>query len=266
MTSDNLGFLGMFQEFMAVGEFAKFAGSVWSWRMIPRSNRPRPILLIPGFMAGDASLYPFANWLRSRGHQVFFAGIMSNTDCPRRTLDRLSETLQNLHARYEERLVVIGHSLGGIYARELARRCPEAVEQTILLGSPVRDGGRNNPFMRMLGALTIGMRQRARGCKCDIFNFCGIRADEPSPDVPQAIIFSKADAVVDWITCIESGPNVRVFEVDSTHVGLPYSLETLRIVHELIENGADQDRSTGRIPNRTIHPMPRITAGSATGR
>lgn len=265
MSGANLTFLGMFQEFMAVGEFAKFAGSAWSWRMIPRAQHPRPILLIPGFMTGDASLYPFANWLRSRGHQVFFSGIMSNTDCPRRTMDRLTETLQNLHARYEEKLVVIGHSLGGIYARELARRCPEAVSQTVLLGSPIRDGGRDNPFIRMLAAMTIGVRQRARGCNCAILNICGIRAAEPPP-VPEAIIFSKSDAVVDWITCVESGPQVRVFEVDSTHVGLPYNLETMRIVHDLIETANTDGSATQTQAHRPALHVAHARTGSVPGR
>src|SRR5581483_334017 len=257
MGGANLNFLGMFQEWMAVGEFAKFARSAWSWPMLPRARRPRPILLIPGFLAGDVSLYPFANWLRSRGHQVFFSGMVSNMDCPRRTMDRLAETLKNLHARYERKLVVIGHSLGGVYARELARRCPDAVAQTILLGAPVRDGGRGNPFIRMLASLTIGVNQRSRGCRCELFDICGIRSAEPSPDVPEAIIYSRSDAVVDWMTCIESGPKVRVFEVDSTHVGLPYDLETLRIVRELIESGYDEDDNLTRTNGRhSASPAP----------
>jgi triacylglycerol lipase len=235
-SSTNLNFLNLFQEFKAVGEFARFAGNAWTWRMTPRTRRPRPVLLIPGFLAGDATLYPFANWLRSRGHQVFFSGILANADCPKRAMDRLGRILQDLYERYDEKLVVIGHSLGGIYARELARRMPDCVEQTVLLGSPVKGPSDNaNPFVQMLASLTLRMHENTRGCSGGLHDVCGVHSLTPPPDVPETIIFSKSDGVVDWTSCLESAPNVRSFEVDSTHLGLPYNLDTMRIVQELIE-------------------------------
>src|SRR6516162_6958502 len=127
-TSD-LTFVNLLQELRAVGEFAKFAGHAWTWRLGGRAARKRSILLIPAFLAGDATLYPFANWLRSRGHQVFFSGILANADCPRRVMDRLTNIVLERSARAGEKLVVIGHSLGGIYARELARRLPQCIEE-----------------------------------------------------------------------------------------------------------------------------------------
>ncbi len=78
----DLNFINLLQEFRAVGEFAKFAGHALTWRLGGQAAKARSILLIPGFLAGDATLYPFANWLRSRGHQVFFSGILANTDWP----------------------------------------------------------------------------------------------------------------------------------------------------------------------------------------
>jgi pimeloyl-ACP methyl ester carboxylesterase len=237
----NLSFLDLFQELKAVGEFARFAGRAWTWQRAPRVAHPRPILLIPGFLAGDATLYPFANWLRARGHQVFFSGILANADCPRRVMPRLERILQRLFGRYGERLVVIGHSLGGIYARELARRMPECVEQTVLLGAPIREPGSNaHPFVKMLATLTLRLHETARGCSGGgLHDVCGIHSAETPPDVPETIIFSKSDGVVGWESCLESAPNVRSFEVDSTHVGLPYNLDTLRIVQELIESEPD---------------------------
>jgi pimeloyl-ACP methyl ester carboxylesterase len=162
--STSLNFLDLFQEFRAVGEFARFAGNAWTWRMNPRARLPRAILLIPGFMAGDATLYPFANWLRSRGHQVHFSGILANADCPKRAMARLERILQDLFDRYDEKLVVIGHSLCGIYARELARRMPECVDQAVLLGSPIRNPAAHaNPLVKMLATLTMRMQETARG-------------------------------------------------------------------------------------------------------
>jgi serine aminopeptidase S33 family len=234
--STNLNFLNLLREFGAVGELARFARRMWTWPLDRRAARQRAILLIPGFIVGDVTLYPFADWLRSRGHQVFFSGILANTDCPRRAIQRLEGILLEQRARYEEKLVVIGHSLGGIYARELARRHPECVDQVILLGAPINDPLRNaNPYVKMLGLMTRHIREASRGCHGDVATICGVHSLAPPPGVAETIVFSKSDGVVNWVGCLESGPDVTAFEVDSTHCGLPYNLDTMRIIQERIE-------------------------------
>jgi triacylglycerol lipase len=235
----DLNFINLLQEFRAVGEFAKFAGHAWTWRLgSNRAAKSRSILLIPGFLAGDATLYPFANWLRSRGHQVFFSGILANTDCPRRVVDRLANIVLERYARAGEKLVVIGHSLGGIYARELARRLPECIEQVILLGSPIKDPHKHsNPYLKMLALLTRHINEIGHDCADQLATICGVHGAE-APQIPETLIYSKSDGVVDWASCIEDGPEVKAFEVESTHCGLPYNLDTLRIVRRRIEETA----------------------------
>jgi triacylglycerol lipase len=235
--STNLNLLDLIQEFRAVGEFARFARRAWTWPFTARAEHPRSILLIPGFMAGDSTLYPFADWLRSRGHQVYFSGILANANCPRRAVDRLVGIAEDLARHGREKLVVIGHSLGGIYARELARRLPQHIEQVILLGSPIRGPLANsNPFVRMLAVFVRNIHESRSGCRGELANVCGVHSFEPPPGVPETLIYTKRDGVVDWMSCVESGPDVAAFEVHSTHCGLPYNLETLRIVRERIEH------------------------------
>jgi triacylglycerol lipase len=231
----DLSFINLLQEFRAVGEFAKFAGQAWTWRLGGRAAKSRSVLLIPGFLAGDATLYPFANWLRSRGHQVFFSGILANTDCPRRAIERLTNIVLEHRVRASEKLIVIGHSLGGLYARELGRRLPECIEQVILLGAPLKDPHLHaNPYVKMLALLTRHIRESGHGCTGELATICGVHCPE-APQIPETLIYSKSDGVVDWRSCIEDGPKVTAFEVDSTHCGLPYNLDTLRIVRGRIE-------------------------------
>jgi alpha-beta hydrolase superfamily lysophospholipase len=238
--NSDLSFIDLLQEFRAVGEFAKFAGHTLTWRQGGRAAKSRFILLIPGFFAGDATLYPFANWLRSRGHRVFFSGILANTDCPRRVIDRLTKIVLERSAQASERLVVIGHSLGGIYARELGRRLPQCLEQVILLGSPIREPHKHaNPYVKMLALMTRRIREAGYGCAGELATICGVHAAE-APYIPETLIYSKSDGVVDWPSCIEDGPNVTAFEVHSTHCGLPYNLDTLRIVRLRIEGIGDK--------------------------
>jgi triacylglycerol lipase len=244
----HLSFLDLLQEFRVVREVATFAQQAWTWPIARTSERSKVILLIPGFLAGDATLYPFANWLRSRGHQVHFSGMLANADCPRRAVDRLSGILKDLAARTGGKLVIIGHSLGGIYARELSRRHPELVDQVILLGAPVRDPRKNsNPFVKMLATLTLRMHESGCHCPGGLSTVCGINGDVPPPGVRETIIYSKSDGVVDWASCIETGPDVQAFEVHSTHMGIPYNLDTLRIIRERIEKTATAREAQARM-------------------
>jgi triacylglycerol lipase len=236
LETTDLNLLNLLHEFRAVGEFAKFAGNAWTWRWSGRAARSRSILLIPGFLAGDATLYPFANWLRARGHQVFFSGILANTDCPRRVIERLANIVTERYSRAGEKLVVIGHSLGGIYARELGRRLPGCIEQVILLGSPIKDPHlHSNPYVKMLALLSRRIQETGHGCTGELATICGVH-DSKAPHIPETLVYSKSDGIVDWKSCIEEGPNVSSFEVDSTHCGLPYNLDTLRIVRTRIED------------------------------
>ena len=254
--NNNLSFISLLHEFRAVGEFAGFANTAWIWRSGERAERPKAILLIPGFLAGDSTLYPLANWLRSRGHRVFFSGILANADCPRRAVDRLGRILIEQYQKAGGKLVIIGHSLGGIYARELARRFPDKVEQIILLGSPIHEPLKHaNPYVVMVARLTRYLHHHDT---CELDSICGINGDAPPPGVRETIIYSKNDGVVDWEGCIERGPNVEVVEVGGTHVGLPYNLETLGII---------KDRIEGRKPVRTgvVRHFPKSGTVRATG-
>jgi pimeloyl-ACP methyl ester carboxylesterase len=233
----NLNLMDLLQEFRVVREVAQFAQRAWTWPIAQRADRARSILLIPGFLAADATLYPFANWLRARGHQVYFSGILANVDCPRRAVDRVGRILNELSSKTQGKLVVIGHSLGGIYARELGRRFPKLVDQVILLGSPIHEPQKHsNPYVKMLATLTH--RINGANCECPgyLANLCGVNLDVPPPGVRETLIYSKSDGVVDWESCIETGPKVEAIEVHSTHCGIPYNLDALRIIRERIEN------------------------------
>jgi triacylglycerol lipase len=230
----NLSFLDLLHEFRAMGEFAGFANSAWGWGVGEKAKRPKSILLIPGFLAGDSTLYPFANWLRARGHHVFFSGIIANMDCPRRAVERLGRILTEQYQLAGAKLVIIGHSLGGLYARELARRYPDKVEQIILLGSPIHEPLEHaNPYVVMIARLTKRVRHHH---DCDLGTICGINGSAPPPGVHETVIYSKSDGIVDWPSCIERGPNVETVEVGGTHVGLPYNRHTLRVIKEKIES------------------------------
>jgi triacylglycerol lipase len=95
----------------------------------------RPVLLIPGFLAGDASLATMTGWLRRRGHRTRRAGIRFNVDCSTRALEALEARLEDLVRAQRAPVAVIGQSRGGTLARALAVRRPDLVGTVIALGS-----------------------------------------------------------------------------------------------------------------------------------
>src|SRR5690348_13784314 len=88
----------------------------------------QPVLLIPGFLAGDLTLSLMAEWLRRLGYEPCAAGIRANVDCGARALERLEHTLEELAERHGRSVAIVGHSRGGSMARVLAVRRPELVE------------------------------------------------------------------------------------------------------------------------------------------
>lgn len=198
------------------------------------AERPQTILLIPGFMAGDVSLYPLARRLQAETHKVRFAGIRANIACSRQQMARLEEVLHETASEAGAPVVVIGHSLGGIYARALARRLPELIAHTFLLGSPIRASLQNsNPLVRMLFVATRRSHGDGTTCVGQLSSLCGIHLPDP-PRVPSTLIYSKSDGVVAWPACIEFAPHVEAIEVRSTHCGIPYNFDTLRIISERV--------------------------------
>jgi triacylglycerol lipase len=222
-----IGFSEILGEARLVGEYFRFKGD--SMKPAPHKSHLdwRPILLIPGFMAGDASLYPLGSRLRSEGHQVFYAGIWINADCPAKTLERLSKRIHEVSLQTGRKVVVIGHSLGGIYARELARRDADLVEQVFLLGSPVKHAlGNTTPLLRPFVAAMRLMHGQCMDSVSESCKRCGLDLPQGAPEVPETCIYTKTDGIVEWHSCLDEGPLVENVEVDSSHCGIPLNLKT----------------------------------------
>src|SRR5687767_12237047 len=88
-------------------------------------GRGRPVLLIPGFLAGDGSLALMADWLRRAGYRPTRAGMRANVSCSGGVMGRLEERLERAVERQGQRAVVIGQSRGGSQAKVLAARRPD---------------------------------------------------------------------------------------------------------------------------------------------
>jgi triacylglycerol lipase len=202
----------------------------------PRAHagRGKTVMFIPGFMAGDITLAPMANFLRMLGHKPAASGIWSNSDCPRKMLELLSARIERVAERHGSPMVIIGHSLGGVYAREIARRFPEYVERVITMGSPIRRPRHAaNLAVQAVANSVARIRGKGDGCLSENCETCGLTMPpEPPPGVPITVIYSRTDGIVHWESCFDDSgsPLVENVEVMCSHVGMAINAEVYKVI------------------------------------
>jgi pimeloyl-ACP methyl ester carboxylesterase len=184
----------------------------------------RPVLLIPGFLAGDGSLSTMTHWLRANGYQTRRAGMRVNIDCSEESCTRLETRLEALAESSGQRVAVIGQSRGGTFARALAARRPELISGIVTLGAPTVSQLRIHPVVlahvAVVGALGSGRVpgmftwRCLRGACCAEFREDLRRAVE----VDYVALYSRTDGIVDYRSCLD--PEAELIEVHASHLGM----------------------------------------------
>ncbi len=185
-------------------------------RLAGRGDR-HPVLVLPGFTADDRSTRPLRSLLRAQGYWTHGWGLGRNLGPTPGVVEGMLERFDQVHQRHGRKVSLIGWSLGGVFARELARAAPDAVRQVVTLGSPFR----MNPGDRSAAsALWDSLERFHDGTMAD-------REPEDERDpfpVPTTAIYTRTDGVVHWWQCIETdGPQRENIEVRGSHSGLGFN-------------------------------------------
>jgi triacylglycerol lipase len=209
------------------------------WRGIGQAaGDDRPVLLIPGFLAGDGSLAVMTRWLRALGYRTSRAGIKHNIDCSEAVCCAMEERLERMADKHGRRVSIVGQSRGGIIARALAVRRPDLVEGIVTLGSPVN--GMLHVRTHTLGAIgVVGALgtlkvphmlslRCLRGDCCKRFREALETTDFPD-DVGYTAVFSRRDGIVRWKACLDPAAGEHV-EVRSSHIGMALHPEAFSAV------------------------------------
>jgi triacylglycerol lipase len=220
-----------------------------------RDGRGRPVLLIPGFMAGDASLGPMAGWLKRAGYRPARAGMRANVDCSGAALGRLEERLERVVEEQGMRAVVIGQSRGGSLAKVVAVRRPDLVAGIVTLGAPQMAPLAVHPLVRLqlhalgalgsLGAPGLFRRSCLEGECCA--EFWEQLAGPLPAGVGSVAVYSRSDGIVDWRACLDPCADEQV-EVPTSHVGMAVNPAAWRAVAGALDRFA---RAEGRRPRTT---------------
>jgi pimeloyl-ACP methyl ester carboxylesterase len=181
-----------------------------AWSMAPRGDG-HPVLVLPGLAAGDASTVLLRRFLGSRGYAASGWGQGLNLGLREGVLERAHEKLCELYEEHGRTVSVIGWSLGGLYARELAKHSPEMVRFCISMGSPFTGHPRETNAWRLYELVS--------GHRIDWHDFHGpLRA---APPAPTTSIWSPTDGVVAWRCSLETRRILAEnIVVDSSHLGL----------------------------------------------
>lgn len=212
-----------------MGELAVLAGPFRrrpSLPLVPRSMRPRTVMLLPGFGTHPIRMRHMAEQLESAGHRVKRWGLGFNFGPTEQNFSQLSRRLLELHRRHGEPVALVGWSLGGIFARELAKAHPHAVAKVITMGSPFSGNRRANNAWRIYHLITGHSVERPPVTQ-DI---------SVKPPVPTVALWSPRDGIVSpRSSCGRAGERDRAVALRCTHLGFANSDESISAVWRELE-------------------------------
>jgi pimeloyl-ACP methyl ester carboxylesterase len=196
----------------AVADFGLYLAARPLLPRLPRGDG-HPVLVLPGLLADDMSTRALRTTLRRLDYRVHGWGLGRNIGPTAACVNGLRDRLDYLHGRYRRPVTLIGWSLGGIFARDLARRSPGSVRQVITLGSPFR----------------IARHSQTRAAKVfDRYSHLHVEHRELPLEndavpltVPATSIYSQFDGIVHWQTCLNTpGERCENIAVMASHLGL----------------------------------------------
>jgi hypothetical protein len=185
--------------------------AAWPWLRSAPDGDGHPVLVFPGLAANDVSTIPLRNFLSERGYEAFPWNYGFNFGPRTGVLNGCIEHVRELAKRHKRRVSLIGWSLGGIYAREVAKRAAADVRCVITLGTPFTGNPRATNAWRLYEYLSDQ--------KVDEHEL-QVQLTAPPP-VPTTSIYSKTDGIVAWQNCLNPpAPKAENIEIHASHFGI----------------------------------------------
>lgn len=172
-----------------------------------------PVLVLPGFMATDTSTRPLRKLLTDLGYESHGWGLGRNVRVDYGRIEQMLAVLEGIYAASGRKVSIIGWSLGGVFARELAKLAPEKVRFVISLGSPISEDPAHTNVRHIFEAINGRLEQSPLGER--------FHGRAKLPPVPCSSILSRTDGVVGWRGSVQDvGPQSENIEVHASHCGM----------------------------------------------
>lgn len=206
----------------------------------PPEGRGRPVLLIPGFLAGDPSLARLASWLRAGDFRTYRSGLVINSACMEPLLERLEARLADVVKRAGQPALVLGQSRGGTLGRVLAVRRPDLVAELVTLAAPTRDPlAVQRSTWISIGTVGLLGTLGVPGCfslSCRAGACCARAREDLRARFPSSCrylaFYSRSDEIVKWEACLD--PAAVPVEVDTTHLGMGFDASVWRTLARVL--------------------------------
>ncbi|WP_339882997.1 alpha/beta hydrolase [Polaribacter vadi] len=209
----------------------------WLYPFIPKhkSKKSKPILLMPPYLGNDNSTIFVRKYLKSIGFKTYKWDLGVNM-INSKSLPKLIEKLDEIFEKHQEKVSLVGWSGGGLFAKIIANRYPEKVEQLITIGSPVW-GVKNmkTPIIKTL--------EFVRGAKLRERNLKFIKELEEIPQVPITCIYTKTDGLIPWKNCMEAETfrdDIKNVEVFGSHCGMGANATVLLTVANALNSNLEK--------------------------
>ncbi len=243
------GLRAIAREGSVVGEAARFvrrgAHDRLHRRDVPYATRAPeqgldPVVLVPGFLAGDGSLGLMSRHLRGLGYRTYRSTMHANVGCTLEASESLERRIEAIALKRGRKVTIVGHSLGGLMARGLAGRRPDLVDGIVTLGSPILAPGAAHPILlfdlKVLTRLQWAGLGRMMGEDCTS-GACA-RESWAHSRIPLVrgvhftSVFSRRDGIVDWRSCLD--PQAKTVEVATSHLGMAFDPVVLDVVADAL--------------------------------
>ncbi|MCV3240807.1 esterase/lipase family protein [Mesorhizobium sp. ZC-5] len=200
-------------ELRAFPELGGFVASLPLLTALAPRGDGHPVLVLPGLVTSDRSTVPLRSFLKGRGYATYGWALGRNYGPLPGFEQKMLDRVKKLADKHGRKVSLVGWSLGGIYARQLAKMLPDEVRGVITLGSPFNGDPRATNAWKLYEFTSghkVDDRERHMG---------GAISD--SPPVPTTAIFSRSDGICAWQNCVENDlPHTESIEVEASHCGL----------------------------------------------
>jgi len=189
-------------------------------RFLPQGDN-HPVLVLPGFLASSKSTRPLRKYLADLGYRSHRWKLGYNMGYSHGLHDGMRDRILELVDRYDEKISLVGWSLGGVYARELAREMPDIVRQVITMGSPFRGHPSSSNVHQIFNMISDLPYEKIPN------EFLQHMATPPP--VPTTALYTRGDGIVAWQSTVELSDrsDVENIHVGGAHLGLGFNPRVL---------------------------------------